>query len=502
MLAIFDSSPSHIAPSLVLITVFAVTEASDFQVAVLGQTFVFTCKANRSFTEVAWLYEDRDIGRYTDRNQRYDVNTDDRRLFSLFRVEDVKFYDAGDYSCIQYFRDKRVEKRMYTLQVTGVPRITSSKNEYTENDTILALCCIGIGLAGGRISLLWFIGTESLTPSNRTQMVDRINAYEVEVCSTIYFQSSRYFHDLPLVCLLPHPYNISTSRKMEVFYSPRVRMLMTSHVIPVSKENDVKVMCLGEGNPQPIVKMQKKIDDIWWLSSIKPTFISRRGGNTTWLFRVNNTSSDMTGTYRCAAGNSLGEGYSTETIEIVDIHRQGPVAIYVLLPIAVIALLIFFVAKTDKCISILANIRQSLHTVVDAISENSRSGDNNKCNDKHEEYDQTIPQTNSMPESNNIVYITHSYEGSIDTARDSKHTPGTEYLKSNSEYGTEHVNVHHNHTYESILSQRKFSRSLEVPRERGNSENGPHYHTLERETDIKSTYYEEANRYCDAESKK
>lgn len=94
-------------------------------------------------------------------------------------------------------------------------------------------------------------------------------------------------------------------------------MVMTSHVIPVSKENDVKVICQGEGNPQPIVKMQKKIDDVWWLSPMKPTFISRRGGNTTWLFRVNNTSSDMTGTYRCAAVNSLGEGYSTETIEIV-----------------------------------------------------------------------------------------------------------------------------------------------------------------------------------------
>lgn len=96
-----------------------------------------------------------------------------------------------------------------------------------------------------------------------------------------------------------------------------VRLLTTSHVIPIHKENEVKVICEAEGNPQPVVILQKKIDGVWWLSSMRPTLVSGTGCNATWLFRVHNTSSAMTGTYRCAAGNSLGEGYSSETVEVV-----------------------------------------------------------------------------------------------------------------------------------------------------------------------------------------
>lgn len=90
-------------------------------------------------------------------------------------------------------------------------------NESTENDTILATCCVHMGLLDNRTSLLWLQGNRRITPSNETQTVVRTDENEIDLCSTINFQCSRLFHDVPLVCLVLNERNISTVWKMTVF---------------------------------------------------------------------------------------------------------------------------------------------------------------------------------------------------------------------------------------------------------------------------------------------
>lgn len=100
-------------------------------------------------------------------------------------------------------------------------------------------------------------------------------------------------------------------------------MLMTSYVIVINEETDFKVICEADGNPLPVIKLQKKVHGSWSPLALKPTLHSMTGYNSSWVFYFDNVNNSVVGKYRCSAVNRYGETFSTEAVDIVGMSSQN-----------------------------------------------------------------------------------------------------------------------------------------------------------------------------------
>ncbi|KAJ8035196.1 Cell adhesion molecule 3 [Holothuria leucospilota] len=326
----------------------SVTNDEKLKVALIGGTSLFKCSLHVAARHIVWSFGGQNISISLRRDGKYTEETDTANQISIMRIRNIRFSDSGEYSCKQYFQFLRPRENVFTLKVQEPPRLNFQRNVSFENDTINASCCVGIAKTADGISIFWFMDSGPFYIRNNTTILKQNKQDYIDFCSRVSFYSTRKLDGLVLTCLVQNELNLSTSVMLQVMYRPSVRMLMTSYLIVINEETDFKVICEADGNPLPVIKLQKKVRGSWSPLKMKPTLISMTGYNSSWLFYFDNVNNSVVGQYRCSAVNRYGEAFSTEAVDIVEIISKGNATVYTIIAIVMVGTLVFALIVKEK----------------------------------------------------------------------------------------------------------------------------------------------------------
>lgn len=78
---------------------------------------MLSCDLSSSVYSTKWQYLTRQIHTKSGRREKYEEKTN--KSHTQLTIRDVKFNDAGNYSCLQYFSYEKPRKTVFTLQIQG-----------------------------------------------------------------------------------------------------------------------------------------------------------------------------------------------------------------------------------------------------------------------------------------------------------------------------------------------------------------------------------------------
>ncbi|KAJ8046982.1 hypothetical protein HOLleu_05844 [Holothuria leucospilota] len=139
------------------------------------------------------------------------------------------------------------------------------------------------------------------------------------ICSNLTFVIRRAHNQQPLDCLVLNELNESSSVMLNVLYSPVVKMDLAissrgyfSFSLTLTRNGSLR--CTAEGNPQPLVTLEKQLfDGNWREVSVDFHNVSNTTSTAVRSFSLQNMSN---GLYRCSANNGVGPTQVSEEINI------------------------------------------------------------------------------------------------------------------------------------------------------------------------------------------
>ncbi|KAJ8046962.1 Matrix-remodeling-associated protein 5 [Holothuria leucospilota] len=242
---------------------------------------------------------------------------------ATLKILDVRFGDAGVYSCMQYFKTGRSVKYHSKLQVTGSPIIEMTRKTWTEDESVFSMCCADTALKPEGATIVWSINGEiassSSTFASRNSNEDS-NYYTF--CSNVTFLCNRFQNGKILQCSVLGGINSSTSVTLNILYAPRIKYKGTlpgrRQTVIAGNNKSVNISCILEGNPKPEVYLEKKISPNMWGKLPQEPFTtdSDDGILTMYTFTITLFSEQDTGNFRCIANNGIGPELSSTDIHV------------------------------------------------------------------------------------------------------------------------------------------------------------------------------------------
>lgn len=95
------------------------TNDERLKVALLGGTSLFKCSLHVAARHIVWSFGGQNISISSRKDDKYTEETDTANQISIMRIRNLRFSDAGDYSCKQYFQFLRPRESVFTLKVQG-----------------------------------------------------------------------------------------------------------------------------------------------------------------------------------------------------------------------------------------------------------------------------------------------------------------------------------------------------------------------------------------------
>ncbi|KAJ8046984.1 Neuronal growth regulator 1 [Holothuria leucospilota] len=265
---------------------------------------------------VKWKIQSKELLVGTDQAEEKAVDggvvhiTEDKSATWL-EIPEVRFENAGSYSCLPFLNDGFPGATNWELQIQRRPVLSLGPrgNYSTENETIQAKCCVVFALRPKESVIKWYLDNVLLLPHSTNQTG---NEQGVELCSSATFQSKRYYHEKALTCLIQNELNRSTTVRLDVQYPATIAMLKsfsidTLTLILVKEKSDINITCSSDGNPKPTVSLEQEVaPDRWQNVSSAPFVEYKQFNKAEWAFPIKDISEDRTGKFRCTAFNGIG----------------------------------------------------------------------------------------------------------------------------------------------------------------------------------------------------
>ncbi|XP_024876709.1 hemicentin-2-like [Temnothorax curvispinosus] len=172
---------------------------------------------------------------------------------------------------------------------------------------------------GNPVALIkWFIGDKEVEPESAQSNATEVDNPKTWVAhSVLRVHGQRENHGLPIRCVTMHPTSsapISAETRLDVYYSPEVRLEMNPQPLTVAPEDTVShlnLRCLADANPTPSIKWYK---DSMPLTASSPSALPKPGkttllNGTVWVSELSFDPvirSDA-GLYSCKATNDVSE---------------------------------------------------------------------------------------------------------------------------------------------------------------------------------------------------
>ncbi|KAJ8035192.1 Tyrosine-protein kinase-like otk [Holothuria leucospilota] len=98
---------------------------------------------------------------------------------------------------------------------------------------------------------------------------------------------------------------------------PAKTTLLTQYPVQIAIKGDVTIQCGSDSNPEPEIKLEKKVfDDTWVSLQTLPNLLERNGFITKWEFQLRDVNEKISGSYRCSAENGIGSKAFTKEISV------------------------------------------------------------------------------------------------------------------------------------------------------------------------------------------